>query len=124
MGKTKCIPGLALEQADDLEQFAHLVLHDQFLCLHANRGGCLFKATQQTAIHQKASLRAIAQHAQIGILRRQRDAGEIDMGRDVLEADIGQRVGVGAMCAVAHHGAHVALRMVVLRFGKPIVDEE
>ena len=100
------------------------MLHDQLLRLHTLHGGCLFEPLEQAAIHQKARLRAVAQHTHVGLLRRQCNAGEIDMGRDVLQADIGQRIGVGLVRAVAHHRAHVALRVVVLRFRKTVVDKE
>ena len=45
------------------------------------------------------------------------------MGGDVFEAHIRQRVAVGAVGAVAHHGAHVALGMVVLAFGETVVHQ-
>jgi tRNA nucleotidyltransferase (CCA-adding enzyme) len=81
-------------------------------------------AGRQAAVQQEARLRGVAQHVQAGVLRGQRDAGEVDVGGDVLGAHIGQRVAVGAVGAVAHQRAAVALRVVVLGFGEAVVDEE
>ena len=46
------------------------------------------------------------------------------MGGDVLVAHVRERVGVGAVGAVAHQRAAHALRVVVLGLGEAVVDEE
>ena len=46
------------------------------------------------------------------------------MRRDVLGTHVHQRVVVGLVGAVAHQGAHVALRVVVLALAKAVVDEQ
>ena len=46
------------------------------------------------------------------------------MGGDVLAAHLHQRVAIGQVALVAHHRAHVALRMVILGLREPIVDEK
>ena len=46
------------------------------------------------------------------------------MRGDVFQADVGERVGVGQVGAVAHQGAAVTLRVVVLGGRKAVVDEE
>ena len=57
------------------------------------------------AVEEEARLRGVAGDVEAGVLAGERDAGEIDMRGDVLDADVGERVGVGAMPAVAHQGA-------------------
>ena len=58
------------------------------------------------------------------MLRGERQTGEVHMRRDVLVAHFGQRVGVGPMPPVAHQCAHVALDMVILSLGKPVVQKK
>ena len=75
-------------------------------------------------------LGGVAQHGEAGltvghvVLRGQGDAGEVHMGGDVLGAHGHQRVAVGLVGLVAHHGAHVALGVVVLALTKAIVEQK
>jgi hypothetical protein len=78
----------------------------------------------QPAVQQKARLAGVAQHVQAGVLTGQRHPGEVDVRGDVFQPDIGQRVGVSLVRAVAHHRAHVPLRMVVLTLRETIVQKE
>ena len=78
----------------------------------------------QPAVDQEVGLRRVADDLEAGVLRCERDAGEVDMRGDVFGADIDQRVGIGEVRTVAHQGAGVALWVVVLGFGKAVVDEE
>ena len=79
---------------------------------------------EQAAVEQEARLRGVAQHVEPGVLRRQRNAAEVDMCRDVLGSHVHQRVGIGAVRAVAHQRTAAALRVVVLGLGEAVVDEE
>ena len=76
------------------------------------------------AVDQEARLRGVAEDLEAGLLRGQRDAGEVDVRGDVLRADVDERLGVGAVRAMAHQRAARALRVVVLGLGKAVVDEE
>ena len=69
-------------------------------------------------------LTGVTQDRQAGVLRGQGDAGEVDVRGDVFQADFVQRVDVGLVQMVAHQRAHVPLRVVVLGFGKSIVQQE
>ena len=100
------------------------MLQDEFLRVDALFQIGLRQQVEQAAVHQKPRLRAVAQHLQPRVLPGQRDAGEVDVGGDVFEAHVRQRIGVCQVRAVAHHGAHVALRVVVLTLGEAVVDEE
>src|SRR5664280_2675640 len=111
-------------EGDDLEQLAHLVLVDELLCVRAlPRDGC-GEQLDDAAVDQETRLRGVAGDVETGVLRGEREAREVDVRRDVLVADVAERIGVGAVRAVAHQGAAAALRVVVLRLGKAVVDEE
>ncbi|MNT98047.1 hypothetical protein D3C72_2405410 [compost metagenome] len=55
-------------------------------------------------------------------MRGQRHGGEVDVRGDVFEPHRHQRVAIGQVALVAHHGAHVALGVVVLAFAKTVVQ--
>ena len=115
---------LAGGQAQHLEQLAHLMLGQQ---LHS--GGALGQAgllhqRGQAAIDEEMRLRGIAQHVQPRILRGQCGGGEVDMSGDVLLAHGAERVAVHAVRAVAGQRAAAALGVVVLGFGKAVVNEK
>ena len=84
----------------------------------------VFNAVHDAAVQQKPALAGVTQHLQAGVLPGQCNAGEVHMRGDVLAAHLRQRVGVCPVALVAHHGAHGALRVVVLVFGKAIVDQK
>ncbi len=53
-----------------------------------------------------------------------RDGGEVDMGGDVLQANQKEGIIVRVVAVVAHQGAGVALRMVILARAKAVIDEQ
>ena len=84
----------------------------------------LFHQRGQAAIDEEMRLRGIAQHVQPRILRGQCGGGEVDMSGDVLLAHGAERVAVHAVRAVAGQRAAAALGVVVLGFGKAVVNEK
>ena len=100
LGKAQGLPGFAAAQANDLEQLAHFMLHDQGLRLDAGGQGCAFHTLGQAAVDQKAGLAGVAQHGPARVLRGQRHPGEINVRGNVLAPDRLQRVGVGLVLLV------------------------
>ena len=97
----------------------HQFLHQRALCQTG-----LVHALQQPTIQQKPPLARVAQHLQPGVLSGQRNAGEVNVRGDVFAAHLGQRVTICQMVLVAHHCAHVALRVVILVFGKAVIQQK
>ena len=75
------------------------------------------------AVEEKARLRRVADDVEPASWPASATR-EVEVRRDVLEADVDERIGVGAVGAVAHQRAARALRVVVLVLGKAVVDEE
>src|SRR3546814_15381532 len=58
------------------------------------------------------------------LFRSVRQGGKVYVRGDVLQACVYQWLAVGMMAEVAHQGAFVALRMVVLALRKTVVDQQ
>ena len=100
------------------------MLVDELLQHHPLGQGRIGHALKEAAIDEKVRLAGVAQHLPARILTGQRNAREIDVRGDVFLAHLHQRIGVCLVRLVAHHRAHVALRVVVLGFGKAVVDQK
>ena len=114
----------ALRERHHLEELAHLVLVDELHGVGALADVDARHQLAEAAVEEEARLRGVAGDVEPGVLPGERERGEVEVRRDVLGADVDQRVGVGAVGAVAHERAARALRMVVLGLGKTVVDEE
>ncbi len=97
---------------------------DQFLHHHPFGQRRIFHALQHAAIEQEARLAGVTQHLETGLLPSQRDAAEVDVRGDVFLTHVLQRIGVEQVSAVAHDRAHAALRVVILVFGKTVVQQK
>ena len=86
------------------------------------RGG--LQGIGKAAIEQKVGLRGVAQHFHARILCGKGNAGEVDMGSNVFVTNIQERVAVGLVRLVAHHGAGDALLVVILGFWKTVIQQK
>src|SRR3546814_5303336 len=77
-----------------------------------------------TTLFRSACLRGIAQYIKAAFKRGVRHGGKVYVRGDVLQACVYQWLAVGMMAEVAHQGAFVALRMVVLALRKTVVDQQ
>ena len=69
-------------------------------------------------------LRGIAQQVCAVVYGAFGDGGKVHMRGDVLQSGQKERIIMGIVAVVAHQGARIALRMIVLVCAKAVVDEQ
>lgn len=117
-------------ECDDFKQFAHFMLVNQFL----NSGGftdigcriCFTRLCQQfgyAQIQQKMGLGQIACQIQSCIRTGLGNVGKIDVGGQICQPDEVERIVDNVVSVVSDQCALIALRVVILRRIKTVVDE-
>ena len=78
----------------------------------------------EAAVEKKSRLRRVADDVEPGVLAGDREGREIEMAADVLQADVDAADRCRRDARDGTSASRRALRMVVLRFGKAVVDQE